>query len=107
MPSLWSEVQLTYVLIVTVFLGIFRAIDIGLHSRDLHTAQSAHSAMLHLRAFGAIKPGQEAGNIIVQGSCHVFPTHSPEQMCFDEMIGVHFISPAPPLPTFTHILTHD
>ena len=46
MPSLWSEVQLTYVLIMTVFLGIFRAIDIGLHSRDLHTAQSAHSAMI-------------------------------------------------------------
>ena len=46
MPSLWSEVQLTYVLIMTVFLGIFRAIDIGLHSRDLHTAQSAHSAVL-------------------------------------------------------------
>ena len=45
MPSLWSEVQLTYVLIMTVFLGIFRAIDIGLHSRDLHTAQSAHSAL--------------------------------------------------------------
>ena len=47
MPSLWSEVQLTYVLIMTVFLGIFRAIDIGLHSRDLHTAQSAHSALMH------------------------------------------------------------
>ena len=46
MPSLWSEVQLTYVLIMTVFLGIFRAIDIGLHSRDLHTAQSAHSALV-------------------------------------------------------------
>ena len=48
MPSLWSEVQLTYVLIMTVFLGIFRAIDIGLHSRDLHTAQSAHSAMFYI-----------------------------------------------------------
>ena len=45
MPSLWSEVQLTYVLIMTVFLGIFRAIDIGLHSRDFHTAQSAHCAL--------------------------------------------------------------
>ena len=45
MPSLWSEVQLTYILIKTVFLGIFRAIDIGLHSRDFHTAQSAHSAV--------------------------------------------------------------
>ena len=50
MPSLWSEVQLTYVLIMTVFLGIFRAIDIGLHSRDLHTAQSAHSALVQFRA---------------------------------------------------------
>ena len=48
MPSLWSEVQLTYVLIMTVFLGIFRAIDIGLHSRDLHTAQSAHSAVVRI-----------------------------------------------------------
>ena len=64
-------------------------------------------AMLHLRGFGAIKPRQEAGNIIVQGSCHVLPTHSPEQMCFDEMIGIHFISPAPPLPSFTLIITHD
>ena len=45
MPSLWSEVQLTYILIMTVCLGIFRAIDIGLHSRDFHTAQSAHSAL--------------------------------------------------------------
>ena len=45
MPSLWSEVQLTYILIMTVCLGIFRAIDIGLHSRDLHTVQSAHSAL--------------------------------------------------------------
>ena len=45
MPSLWSEVQSTYILIITIFLGIFRAIDIGLHSRDFHTAQSAHSAM--------------------------------------------------------------
>ena len=44
MPSLWSEVQLTYILIMTVYFGIFRAIDIGLHSRDFHTAQSAHSA---------------------------------------------------------------
>ena len=49
MPSLWSEVQLTYVLIMTVFLGIFRAIDIGLHSRDLHTAQSAHSAVQEMQ----------------------------------------------------------
>ena len=48
MPSLWSEVQLTYVLIMTVFLGIFRAIDIGLHSRDFHTAQSAHSAVVRI-----------------------------------------------------------
>ena len=45
MPSLWSEVQLTYAFIMTVFQGIFRAIGIGLHSRDLHTAQSAHSAV--------------------------------------------------------------
>ena len=45
MPSLWSEVQLTYILIMTVCLGIFRAIDIGLHSRDFHTAQSAHCAV--------------------------------------------------------------
>ena len=45
MPSLWSEVQLTYILIMIVFLGIFRAIDIGIHSRDFHTAQSAHSAL--------------------------------------------------------------
>ena len=55
MPSLWSEVQLTYVFIMTVFQGIFRAIDIGLHSRDLHTAQSAHSAVCQLhstKAFG-------------------------------------------------------
>ena len=44
MPSLRSEVQLTYILITTVFLRIFRAIDIGLHFRDFHTAQSAHSA---------------------------------------------------------------
>ena len=45
MPSLRSEVQLTYILIMTVFLGIFRAIDIGLHSRDFHTAYPAHCAL--------------------------------------------------------------
>ena len=65
MPSLWSEVQSTYILIITIFLGIFRAIDIGLHSRDFHTAQSAHSAMQDgqkgaldfvLRALRALRP---------------------------------------------------
>ena len=45
MTILWSEVQLTYIFIMTIFLGIFRPIGIGLHSRVLHTPQSAHSAM--------------------------------------------------------------
>ena len=30
-----------------IFLGIFRAIDIGPHSRDFHTSTSAHRALLH------------------------------------------------------------
>ena len=41
MPSLCSEVHLTYILIMAVFSGIFRAIDIELHSRDFHTATLA------------------------------------------------------------------
>ena len=48
MTILWSEVQLTYIFIMTIFLGIFRPIGIGLHSRVLHTPQSAHSAMVGL-----------------------------------------------------------
>ena len=46
MTILWSEVQLTYIFIMTIFLGIFRPIGIGLHSRVLHTPQSAHSALV-------------------------------------------------------------
>ena len=32
--SLWSEVQLTRIFVIPIFLGIFRAIDIWLHSKD-------------------------------------------------------------------------
>ena len=72
MPSLWSEVQLTYVLIMTVFLGIFRAIDIGLHSRDFHTAQSAHSAWVH-QQFGQMP----APNWVICGGCQMLGTLVP------------------------------
>ena len=34
---------------MTVIKGIFRAIDIGLHSRDFHTAQSAHCALVEVQ----------------------------------------------------------
>ena len=50
MESLWSEVQLTYILIMTISIGIFRAVDIGLHSRDFHTSTSVLSAMLWVYA---------------------------------------------------------
>ena len=43
--SLWSEVQLTYIFVFTIFLGNFRAIGIGLHSRDSHTLKCFHSAV--------------------------------------------------------------
>ena len=72
MPSLWSEVQLTYILIMTVCLGIFRAIDIGLHSRDFHTAQSAHSALVDFgiwRAKEAVNGGR--GKDVFKGKANL------------------------------------
>ena len=44
MSNLWSEVQLTNILIMPTFLGIFRAISNELHSRDFHT-QIFHCAV--------------------------------------------------------------
>ena len=45
MPSLWSEVQLTYIFVFSIIFWIFRAIGIGLHSRDFYTLKCSHSAM--------------------------------------------------------------
>ena len=49
MTSLWSEAQLTYILIMPIFLGIFRAIGIWLHSRDFHTLTWAHCALQNMQ----------------------------------------------------------
>ena len=38
-------IRLTNILIKAIFLGIFRDISIGLHSRDFHTPISAHCAV--------------------------------------------------------------
>ena len=44
-PSLWSEVQLTYIFVFSIIFWILRIIGIGLHSRDFHTLKCSHSAM--------------------------------------------------------------
>ena len=38
-------IRLPNILIKAIFLGIFRDISIGLHSRDFHTPTSAHYAV--------------------------------------------------------------
>ena len=44
-PSLWSEVQLTYIFVLSIIFWFFRAIGIGLHSRDFQTLKCCHSAV--------------------------------------------------------------
>ena len=45
-PSLWSEVQLTYIFVFSIIFWFLKVIGIGLHSRDFQTLKCCHSALM-------------------------------------------------------------
>ena len=76
--------------------------------------------MLHLRVIGTIEASEKAGNVIVEGSRHIIPTHPPGNValwqcgnCGNVAIGNvwHSISltllPAPSLPPSARVLPQD
>ena len=68
--------------------------------------------MLHLRVIGTIEAGEKAGNIIVEGSRHIIPTHPPGNVHCGNCGNVwHSISltllPAPSLPPSARVLPQD
>ena len=48
-PSLWSEVQLTYIFVFSIIFWFLKVIGIGLHSRDFQTLKCCHSALFWIQ----------------------------------------------------------
>ena len=46
--------------------------------------------MLHLRVIGTIEASEKAGNVIVEGSRHIIPTHPPGNvaMCIVAIVAM-------------------
>ena len=73
--------------------------------------------MLHLRVIGTIEASEKAGNVIVEGSRHIIPTHPPGNvaMCIVAIVAIsnvwHSISltllPASSFPPSARVLPQD
>ena len=65
--------------------------------------------MLHLRVIRTIQAGEKAGNVIVEGSRHIIPTHPPGNVhCGNVWHSISLtLLPASSLPPSARVLPQD